>query len=198
MKKYQQQRNVSGEKKGTLCPFQPEYAAGDPATGVVVYRWFDTEGKYLGWCDFTTGRKFLYGKLYYQSKGKYQTKTRKSLGSSHAKKIFIYEKGTDNLALYGVSRVITQEDLIDLSDKTALIKVTRDAIKSFQMCAYNFQEYPNKYQVIPLTMRRKFEADIKEFLASKKQELIAYLDDYEKVLTAQRADEVNTGIPIDI
>ena len=197
MKKYQQQRKLDNIKKGALCPFQPEYAAGDPAVDTTVYRWFDTDGKYLGWTSFENGRKFLYGKLYYKSKGKYQTKTRNSFRYK-AKMIYIYEKGTDNVALYGALRAITKEDLVDLNDTTALIKATRDAINGFGMSIYNLHEFPNAYKIIPDTMKSKFHTDVEEFIVSKKKELIDFLNEYEKVLTAQRADEVALGIPIDI
>ena len=66
------------------------------------------------------------------------------------------------------------------------------------MSIYNLHEFPNAYKIIPDTMKSKFHTDVEEFIVSKKKELIDFLNEYEKVLTAQRADEVALGIPIDI
>lgn len=197
-KKYQQKRNLKDDKPGTLCPELPEFQAGDPAPGAVVYRWFDPEGNYLGWCSYDDGRKFIYGKLYYKTKGQYQTKTKRSITTSNARMIRIVEKATGNLALYAACRVITEKDLIDLDDKVALIKSSRAAIQDFDMNHYNFSMYPNEHKLIPVTMQRKVENDMKEFLKSKKEEILGYLNTYEATLAEQRSDEVAIGVPIDI
>ena len=197
-KKYQQKRNIKDVKPGLLCPVLPGFAEGDPAIDTTVYRWFDPEGKYLGWCSDNDGRKFLYGKLYYKTKGVYQTKTKRSLMTRDARLIHVNEKVTGKLALYGVRRTIVQADLVDFDDKIALITASRTAIQDFEMSRYNYTQFPNNYQVIPIAMRRKFEKDMDEFLLSKKKELIDYLNTYESSLTEQRRDEVSLGILIDI
>lgn len=176
MKQYQKKRNLSSERPATqTLPVLPDFAASDPSVGELVYRWFDQNGNYLGWTGYDTGRKFLLGKLYYKTKGAYKIRTLNSHTSRTTKKIYIREKDTHNLAAYAVLRTIEDDDLIDSNDREALCKITLEKLNAHTFSVYYYDNYPNPYKVIPDEMRSKIQKDMQNFLASKQQELIDYV-----------------------
>ena len=192
MKRYQESRKLNEIAAQGDIPIWPEFAPGDPTVQQVVYRFFDRNGNYKGWCDVTVGHKFLMGKLYYKTKGAYRIKTRNSYDARTTKKIYIYEKnsgaGCDRLAAYAVKRQIVAEDLIDNEDREALCKLTRDQVDGYGFTAWNFSSFPNKYKVIPIDFNTKFQKDMQNFLDAKKKELIDYLD--EKIVQEQQAKHI--------
>lgn len=198
MKRYQESRKLNEIAAQSDIPIWPEFAPGDPTVGQTVYRFFDRNGKYVGWCDVTIGHKFLMGKLYYKTKGAYRIKTRNSYDARTTKKIYIYEKnpgaGCDHLAAYAVKRQIVAEDLIDNTDREALCKLTREQVAAHGFTAWNLTNYPNKYKVIPIDFNTKFQKDLQNFLDAKKQELLDYLDmQIVDVQQAKQLDAVNAA-----
>lgn len=191
MKKYQVKRNLRGETlAATDLAVLPEFASGDPVVDATVYRFFDRNGDYLGWCDADTGRKFFYGKLYYKTKGAYRIKTRlgNEVYGTRVKKIFVYEKNTNALAAYAVLRKIGNSDLIDLNDREMLCKMTMESILEAQFDRWNFTSFPNPYNIIPKEMRNKLENDLTVFLESKKAELVQYCQEQLNAFQAQRTN----------
>lgn len=203
MKRYQVKRKLNEIAAQSDIPIWPEFAPGDPVVNQVVYRFFDRNGEYKGWCDATVGHKFLMGKLYYKTKGAYRIKTRKSYDSRTTKKIYIYEKDlvNDRLAAYVVKRPVVAEDLIDNTDREALCKLTREQVEAYGFSAWNFTNYPNKYKVIPTDFNTKFQKDMQDFLDAKKKELIDYLD--MQIVDVQQSKQINaltsniTGVEVE-
>jgi len=203
MKRYQVKRKLNEIAAQSDIPIWPEFAPGDPVVNQVVYRFFDRNGEYKGWCDATVGHKFLMGKLYYKTKGAYRIKTRKSYDSRTTKKIYIYEKDpvNDRLAAYVVKRPVVAEDLIDNTDREALCKLTREQVEAYGFSAWNFTSYPNKYKVIPIDFNTKFQKDMQDFLDAKKKELIDYLD--MQIVDVQQSKQINaltsniTGVEVE-
>lgn len=198
MKRYQEKRKLNEIAAQSDIPVWPEFAPGDPTVGQVVYRFFDRNGTYVGWCDATVGHKFLMGKLYYKTKGAYRIKTRNSYDARTTKKIYIYQKNPnsscDLLAAYAVKRQIVAEDLIDNTDREALCKLTREQVDNYSFSPWNFTSFPNKYKVIPIDFNTKFQKDMQNFLDSKKKELIDYLDtQIVDVQQAKQLDAVNAA-----
>lgn len=198
MKRYQEKRKLNEIAAQSDIPIWPEFAPGDPVVGQTVYRFFDRNGTYVGWCDATVGHKFLMGKLYYKTKGAYRIKTRNSYDARTTKKIYIYQKNPnsscDLLAAYAVKRQIVAEDLIDNTDREALCKLTREQVDGYGFTAWNFTSFPNKYKVIPIDFNTKFQKDMQNFLDSKKKELIDYLDtQIVDVQQAKQLDAVNAA-----
>lgn len=191
MKRYQVKRKLNEIAAQSDIPIWPEFAPGDPVVNQVVYRFFDRNGEYKGWCDATVGHKFLLGKLYYKTKGAYRIKTRKSYDSRTTKKIYIYEKDlvNDRLAAYVVKRPVVAEDLIDNTDREALCKLTREQVEAYGFNAWNLTNYPNKYKVIPIDFNTKFQKDMQDFLDAKKKELIDYLD--VQIVDVQQSKQIN-------
>lgn len=191
MKRYQEKRKLNEIAAQSDIPIWPEFAPGDPTIGQTVYRFFDRNGEYKGWCDATIGHKFLTGKLYYKTKGAYRIKTRNSYDARTTKKIYIYEKDRlhDRLAAYAVKRQVTTEDLIDNTDREALCKLTREQVEGYGFTAWNLTSYPNKYKVIPIEMNTKFQKDMQNFLDSKKKELLDYLD--MQIVDVQQSKQIN-------
>jgi len=191
MKRYQVKRKLNEIAAQSDIPIWPEFAPGDPVVNQVVYRFFDRNGEYKGWCDATVGHKFLMGKLYYKTKGAYRIKTRKSYDSRTTKKIYIYEKDpvNDRLAAYVVKRPVVAEDLIDNTDRESLCKLTREQVEAYGFSAWNFTNYPNKYKVIPIEVNTKFQKDMQDFLDAKKKELIDYLD--MQIVDVQQSKQIN-------
>jgi len=191
MKRYQVKRKLNEIAAQSDIPIWPEFAPGDPVVNQVVYRFFDRNGEYKGWCDATVGHKFLMGKLYYKTKGAYRIKTRKSYDSRTTKKIYIYEKDpvNDRLAAYVVKRPVVAEDLIDNTDRESLCKLTREQVEAYGFSAWNFTSYPNKYKVIPIEVNTKFQKDMQDFLDAKKKELIDYLD--MQIVDVQQSKQIN-------
>lgn len=193
MKRYQEKRKLNEIAAQSDIPIWPEFAPGDPTVGQTVYRFFDRNGEYKGWCDATIGHKFLMGKLYYKTKGAYRIKTRNSYDARTTKKIYIYQKNPnsscDLLAAYAVKRQVTAEDLIDNTDREALCKLTREQVAAHGFTAWNLTNYPNKYKVIPIEMNTKFQKDMQDFLDSKKKELLDYLD--LQIVDVQQSKQIN-------
>lgn len=191
MKRYQVKRKLNEIAAQSDIPIWPEFAPGDPVVNQVVYRFFDRNGEYKGWCDATVGHKFLMGKLYYKTKGAYRIKTRKSYDSRTTKKIYVYEKDpvNDRLAAYVVKRPVVAEDLIDNTDREALCKLTREQVEAYGFSAWNLTNYPNKYKVIPIDFNTKFQKDMQDFLDAKKKELIDYLD--VQIVDVQQSKQIN-------
>jgi len=191
MKRYQVKRKLNETAAQNDIPIWPEFAPGDPVVNQVVYRFFDRNGEYKGWCDATVGHKFLMGKLYYKTKGAYRIKTRKSYDSRTTKKIYIYEKDpvNDRLAAYVVKRPVVAEDLIDNTDRESLCKLTREQVEAYGFSAWNFTSYPNKYKVIPIDFNTKFQKDMQDFLDAKKKELVDYLD--MQIVDVQQSKQIN-------
>ncbi len=191
MKRYQVKRKLNETAAQNDIPIWPEFAPGDPVVNQVVYRFFDRNGEYKGWCDATVGHKFLMGKLYYKTKGAYRIKTRKSYDSRTTKKIYVYEKDpvNDRLAAYVVKRPVVAEDLIDNTDRESLCKLTREQVEAYGFSAWNFTSYPNKYKVIPIEVNTKFQKDMQDFLDAKKKELIDYLD--MQIVDVQQSKQIN-------
>ena len=191
MKRYQVKRKLNETAAQNDIPIWPEFAPGDPVVNQVVYRFFDRNGEYKGWCDATVGHKFLMGKLYYKTKGAYRIKTRKSYDSRTTKKIYVYEKDpvNDRLAAYVVKRPVVAEDLIDNTDREALCKLTREQVEAYGFSAWNFTSYPNKYKVIPIDFNTKFQKDMQDFLDAKKKELVDYLD--MQIVDVQQSKQIN-------
>lgn len=191
MKRYQVKRKLNEIAAQSDIPIWPEFAPGDPVVNQVVYRFFDRNGEYKGWCDATVGHKFLMGKLYYKTKGAYRIKTRKSYDSRTTKKIYVYEKDpvNDRLAAYVVKRPVVAEDLIDNTDRESLCKLTREQVEAYGFSAWNFTNYPNKYKVIPIDFNTKFQKDMQDFLDAKKKELIDYLD--MQIVDVQQSKQIN-------
>lgn len=191
MKRYQETRKLNEIAAQSDIPVWPEFAPGDPVIDQVIYRFFDRNGVYKGWCDATTGHKFLMGKLYYKTKGAYRIKTRNSYSARTTKKIYIYEKDRmhDRLAAYAVKRHVTTEDLIENNDREALCKLTREQVDGYGFTAWNFSNFPNKYKVIPVEMNTKFQKDMQNFLESKKKELLDYLD--MQIVDVQQSKQIN-------
>lgn len=191
MKRYQVKRKLNEIAAQSDIPIWPEFAPGDPVVNQVVYRFFDRNGEYKGWCDATVGHKFLMGKLYYKTKGAYRIKTRKSYDSRTTKKIYVYEKDpvNDRLAAYVVKRPVVAEDLIDNTDRESLCKLTREQVEAYGFSAWNFTSYPNKYKVIPIDFNTKFQKDMQDFLDAKKKELIDYLD--MQIVDVQQSKQIN-------
>jgi hypothetical protein len=191
MKRYQVKRKLNEIAAQSDIPIWPEFAPGDPVVNQVVYRFFDRNGEYKGWCDATVGHKFLMGKLYYKTKGAYRIKTRKSYDSRTTKKIYVYEKDpvNDRLAAYVVKRPVVAEDLIDNTDRESLCKLTREQVEAYGFSAWNFTNYPNKYKVIPIEVNTKFQKDMQDFLDAKKKELIDYLD--MQIVDVQQSKQIN-------
>jgi len=203
MKRYQVKRKLNEIAAQSDIPIWPEFAPGDPVINQVVYRFFDRNGEYKGWCDATVGHKFLMGKLYYKTKGAYRIKTRKSYDSRTTKKIYVYEKDpvNDRLAAYVVKRPVVAEDLIDNTDRESLCKLTREQVEAYGFSAWNFTSYPNKYKVIPIEVNTKFQKDMQNFLDAKKKELIDYLD--MQIVDVQQSKQINaltsniTGVEVE-
>ena len=191
MKRYQVKRKLNEIAAQSDIPIWPEFAPGDPVVNQVVYRFFDRNGEYKGWCDATVGHKFLMGKLYYKTKGAYRIKTRKSYDSRTTKKIYVYEKDpvNDRLAAYVVKRPVVAEDLIDNTDRESLCKLTREQVEAYGFSAWNFTSYPNKYKVIPIEVNTKFQKDMQDFLDAKKKELVDYLD--MQIVDVQQSKQIN-------
>jgi hypothetical protein len=191
MKRYQVKRKLNETAAQNDIPIWPEFAPGDPVVNQVVYRFFDRNGEYKGWCDATVGHKFLMGKLYYKTKGAYRIKTRKSYDSRTTKKIYVYEKDpvNDRLAAYVVKRPVVAEDLIDNTDRESLCKLTREQVEAYGFSAWNFTSYPNKYKVIPIDFNTKFQKDMQDFLDAKKKELVDYLD--MQIVDVQQSKQIN-------
>ena len=191
MKRYQVKRKLNEIAAQSDIPIWPEFAPGDPVVNQVVYRFFDRNGEYKGWCDATVGHKFLMGKLYYKTKGAYRIKTRKSYDSRTTKKIYVYEKDpvNDRLAAYVVKRPVVAEDLIDNTDRESLCKLTREQVEAYGFSAWNFTSYPNKYKVIPIDFNTKFQKDMQDFLDAKKKELVDYLD--MQIVDVQQSKQIN-------
>jgi len=191
MKRYQVKRKLNEIAAQSDIPIWPEFAPGDPVVNQVVYRFFDRNGEYKGWCDATVGHKFLMGKLYYKTKGAYRIKTRKSYDSRTTKKIYVYEKDpvNDRLAAYVVKRPVVAEDLIDNTDRESLCKLAREQVEAYGFSAWNFTNYPNKYKVIPIEVNTKFQKDMQDFLDAKKKELIDYLD--MQIVDVQQSKQIN-------
>jgi hypothetical protein len=191
MKRYQAKRKLNEQIATSDIPVWPGFASGDPVLNQVVYRFFDRNGNYQGWCDATTGHKFLMGKLYYKTKGAYRIKTRASYDSRTTKKIHIYEKSQYLLAAYAVKQAISAEDLIDNDDRESLCKLTREHIANHGFTAWNFANFPNKYKVIPSDFNTKFLKDMQNFLDAKKQELLDYVD--AQIVDVQQAKQLNAA-----
>ena len=104
MKHYQKKRNIQAAMASMPVPVLPTFNDGDPTEGVVVARYFDNCGNYMGWTDTETARKYVLGKLYYKTKGAYRCKTKRMHNEVGAKKIFIYEKQTQHLAAFASRR----------------------------------------------------------------------------------------------
>ena len=201
MIKYKQSRDLKGyTMANAIPPVLPDFAEGDPKVGEHVYRFFGLSGQFLGWCNYETGRKFLMGKLYYKTKGAYCMRSQRirsaTDGTKQGHKIFIREKDTGSLALYAVDRLIAAKDLIDSEDKESLAKISIEVIQAFDMNHWNYESFPDQYKLIPATMRQKFRDDMKNFLYSKKNELIAHLQDIANSYVAQRQHVDTHGVEL--
>ena len=188
MKRYQQNISPNLVTAATSLPIYPQLNSGDPDFGntpsVFIFVWFDKDGKYLGWVDTETARKFLLGKLYYKTKGAYKIKTSRAYDSSrhsHDRNITIYEKSSGRPAAYAQTRLIHKHELIDMNDRSVTIPAAIQEIKKFTMNNYNFSSYPNTFKILPDEFRNKFSNDFQEFLKMKKKELIDYCESEMKV-----------------
>jgi hypothetical protein len=188
MKRYQQNIRPDSVPASASLPIYPQFNSGDPDFGnnpsVFISVWFDKDGKYVGWTDTETARKFLLGKLYYKTKGAYKIKTSRAYDSSrhsHDRNITIYEKSSGRPAAYAQTRVIQKHELIDMNDRSVTIPAAIEEIKKFNMNNYNFTNFPNTYEIVPSEFRNKFAKDFQEFLNMKKKELIDYCESEMKV-----------------
>lgn len=196
MKRYQLKRKMDGEKlAATDIPVWPTFEHRDPDVNEAIYRFFDRNGNYKGWCSKTEGHKFLMGKLYYKTKGAYRIRSRKSYDDRSIRKIFVYEKGNNNLAAYVVFRAVTNEDLIEKDDREQLAKISREHMEAFSFTPWNIVGYPNKYKIIPEEFKTKIQKDLQKFMDDKKLELLNYLD--TQILDAQRAKQLTAANAVD-
>ena len=138
----------------------------------------------------------MLGKLYYKTKGAYRIRSHKLRDGVAPKghKIYIYEKNTTNLALYAVARYIVAEDLMDLNDRESLAKSLMENVKQYDMTNWNYDSFPNKFNLFPETMRAKFRDDMQNFLDSKKQELLDHLQDVANSYVVQRQHTETHGV----
>lgn len=189
MKRYQLKRKLNETVAQNDIPVWPVFESGDPTAGEVIYRFFDRHGNYKGWCSKTEGRKFLMGKLYYKTKGAYKIRSRKSHDSRTTRKIFVYEKNTVCLAAYAVLRVLTNEDFVDQNNREELVKISRESVEAFTFTPWNFMSYPNRYRIIPEETKTKLQKDLDNFMKSKKQEILDYLD--AQIADIQQSKQIN-------
>jgi len=199
MLKYKQKRDLSTERPATSgLSFYPTFETCEPTIGIVITRFYNQHGDYLGWCDAEVSKKFFYGKLYYKTKGAYTIKTRRCYRNRSTRKIYIYEKATGLLAAYAVQRALTDADNVDLSDKRKLATVTLDSFKTMQLTPWSLDSFADPYSIVPKEIRVKFRSDLANFIELKRNELIAICQreiDASDALT-QASEEA--GVNLDI
>jgi len=192
MLKYQQKRSLkSVTAASATVPVLPAFQQGHPSVDVVIYRWFDNNGDYLGWTNEADGKKFLIGKLYYKTKGAYFIRTRRDYNNIGVRKVYVYEKSSNNLALYAIKRALKPGDLIDLENKKGLLKMTAEQVQNHVFSAWNYSDYPDPYKILPASMRQKFVADMQNFLKQKHEEVLETIKALE--LDIDRAEAVNAS-----
>lgn len=189
----------------SLPPVLPVFASGDPAVGDRVYRFFNQRCEFIGWCSYAIGRKFLIGKLYYKTKGAYRIRSARVRdvtdtqedGAVRAKEIHIYEKETGALALYALLSVIKAPDLVDLDDRLETAKILRLKVEAYKMNEYNYHNYPKDYKLFSEQFEAKLKTDLQDFIKSKKQEMLAYIDgiilDTQQSRVVEAANVAATG-----
>ena len=196
MKSYQKKRAMSGGyTAGNVISTLPKFASGEPTTGVAIARWFTPDGKYLGWTDGETSRKFLYGGLYYKTKGTYSVKS-KILSGSSGKKYYITEKTSCKLAAYVVMRCLNESDMIDEDNKLETAKVGLSQVMNYGWNYYNMESFPDNYKLLPPEYRKKIVAMREEFVEKIKQQTAKEFQNLIDAEMAQRQHIETHGVDI--
>ena len=193
----------------TQVPILPDMnMTDDPQQGRVTYLVYAPTGDYLGFSDDEQVRKYLYGKLYYKTKGAYSThNTKVDNFDKTQRKIFVYLKTTRAIALYLHRRIITELDLIDTADKSSHAAYTLQKVKDTSFNFNNISNFSDQFNQCE-AIKKKLVDDANalanrqreeraRFETDAKMEVIKYLEGLaaaEKDLQDQGAE---VGIPTD-
>ena len=192
MKAYQKKYQVSNPTPSPLSVL-PDLETGlDPKVGDTSVLIFNHKGDYIGWCSPEAMKKFLYGKLYYKTKGMFSINTAKNRRySGKDKTVSIKEKTTGNIALIAVTKILEDADMVDATNtKEKAIYQLNHEIQPLEINRYNYNQIPDKYDVLGSKFKveigkeaeaymiaqekatRKFFADLKKKVADQLQSVI--------------------------
>jgi hypothetical protein len=196
MKSYQKDRKLDRSyTAGNVVSILPTFSPGEPAVGVPVARWYTPEGKFMGWTDAEVSRKFLYGGLYYKTKGFYSIKS-KQLTNRAGKKFYVTEKTSCKLAAYAVMRSLTDTDMIDEDNKLETAKIGLSQVMSYGWNYYNMDSFPDTYKLLPTDYRRKIADMREEFVEKMKQQTIKEFQNLIDAEMVQRQHVETHGVDI--
>ena len=168
----------------SLPPVLPELSKEKAPKDVYVARYFDSTGKFIGWCLEDAHKKFILGKLYYKTKGAYTTKTRN--GHDDSRRIYITEKAAGGVALFIIVRKLADADLVDLTDKEALAKMTLEKLNEHSFSTYYYSNYPDPYNIIPKTVREEVQQMMNNCLKQIREHVINNVQDQVNAEVAQK------------
>ena len=200
MKRYKQNRKIDENASKNALAVLPAFASEEPKVNETVCRYYDGQGNYLGYTDLETTRKFLYGKLYYKTKGAYRIKKRRSYNDRNTTVTSIYEKDSCLLATQVVTRPLTAKDLIDSDDKEELTKLALETAKAWSINYYNLNEYPDEFKLLGdrNEMQKLLIKEHEEFIAARKAFIVKQFQNLIDVQTKMNEFKQETGINLDI
>ena len=200
MKRYKQKRTINEIASKNALTVLPAFASEEPKVNEAICRYYDAEGNYIGYTDVETTRKFLYGKLYYKTKGAYRIKKRRSHSDRNTTVTSIYEKNANLLVAQVVTRVLTAKDLIDTEDKEELTKIALETAKAWSINYYNLNDYPDEFKLLGdrNEMQKLLMKEHEEFIVARKAFIVKQFQNLVDTQTKMREFKQETGINLDI
>lgn len=173
MKRYAEKVSINNPSSEAVS-YLPALNTSEPLPGVRIARYYDNNGNYLGWADEETNRKYIYGKLYYKTKGAYKVSSRRySYDNRVDKKISIDDKQTGKTVAYIVLRPLNADDFIDKSDRASVARAAFEGLLNYNFNGYNLETFPDKYNIFR-ELREKITQDHHNFIKEKRQEILDF------------------------
>jgi len=133
MKRYRKSVSIGGLLSANAnAPIYFTYESqNDPSTQEKLALVYDRTGAYLGWTTIANVRKYIYGQLYYKTKGAYAINL--NLRSSRDRK-YIIEKASGKVALVIRYKFVNTDELLDPEAPGAKAQET---LNRFRVVDYN-------------------------------------------------------------
>lgn len=187
MKNYRKSRppyNTAGTENMQAAPV---YFAlnqnDDPKLDTRVALVYGPTGNYLGFTeDLDAVQKYLYGKLYYKTKGAYRINSNRGYSARTVKKIDIILRSLNMVALHIRIKEIESDDVVDVSDINSTAELQLAEVEKFEPTSWSFSRYPDRFNLLKdANFCKKFENEFNEMVKRQKQEVIEYLKAKQQV-----------------
>lgn len=173
MKLYQKSINISNPTPDKL-EHLPSLTAIDPALYTTISRYYDHTGTYIGWCTPEVTKKFLYGSLYYKTKGSIRIYTE---GRGDEKKIALLDKRTNKTHLIIDNNSLGDKELIDTDSKLDKAKFTLQRFQgevgkgTFSASYTSRVSDIDEYKLIPTTIHDEARNRYNELIEAHSKDL---------------------------